>query len=164
MKPPTGGPRIGPTTAGISTQLVAWIRSRFSTLRISTSRPTGIISAPPMPSKKRATTRKATLGALAQAMAPSRKIDDGAAEHGAGAEAVGDAPRHRNEDRQADQIGGQRDGQAGGGDAQFARHAGQGGGQHRAVQLLHEHGGADDQGDGAEMGSGSAGIGMTYPV
>ena len=65
---------MGPTTAGISTQLVAWIRSRFSTLRISTSRPTGIIRAPPTPSKKRAITRKVTLGALAQEMDPSRKM------------------------------------------------------------------------------------------
>ena len=37
-------------------------------------------------------------------------------------------------------------------DPQLPRHAGQGRGQHGAVQLLHEHGGADDQGDGAEMG------------
>ena len=59
--------------AGIRTQEVAWIRSRFSTLRISTSRPTGIISAPPMPWKNRAATRKPTLGASAQAMEPRRK-------------------------------------------------------------------------------------------
>ena len=74
MKPPSGGPRMGPTTAGISTQLVAWIRSRFSTLRIRISRPTGIIRAPPMPCRKRAVTRKATLLARLHRIEPSMKV------------------------------------------------------------------------------------------
>ena len=73
MKPPSGGPRIGPSMAGISTQDIAATRLRFSTLRISTSRPTGIIMAPPMPWKNRASTSSGRLGAWAQAMEPRVK-------------------------------------------------------------------------------------------
>ncbi len=49
MKPPSGGPATGPIRAGMVSQAMALTRSDFSTLRNSTSRPTGTIIAPPSP-------------------------------------------------------------------------------------------------------------------
>ena len=45
------------TSAGIVTQAIALTRSRFSMVRTSTRRPTGVIIAPPMPCTMRATTK-----------------------------------------------------------------------------------------------------------
>jgi hypothetical protein len=56
MKPPSGGPISGPTSAGSVTQTMALMSSRLSTLRTNMSRPTGVIMAPPMPSSMRAST------------------------------------------------------------------------------------------------------------
>ena len=60
MNPPTGGPSIGPTSAGMVIQAMACTSSLFGTLRSKTSRPTGIIIAPPMPWMERATTKPAS--------------------------------------------------------------------------------------------------------
>ena len=49
MKPPIGGPRIGPISAGMMSHDIADTMSRLATDRSSTSLPTGIIIAPPMP-------------------------------------------------------------------------------------------------------------------
>ena len=49
MKPPSGGPQIGPISAGMVTSAMALTRSRLSMLRNRMSRPTGVIIAPPMP-------------------------------------------------------------------------------------------------------------------
>ena len=49
MKPPSGGPSTGPISAGMVSQDMALTRSRLLTVRSSTSRPTGVIMAPPMP-------------------------------------------------------------------------------------------------------------------
>ena len=56
MKPPSGGPISGPTSAGSVTQTMALMSSRLSTLRTRMRRPTGVIMAPPMPSTMRAST------------------------------------------------------------------------------------------------------------
>ena len=48
-KPPSGGPRIGPSRAGMLSSAKAATVSDFGTLRRTTSRPTGIIIAPPSP-------------------------------------------------------------------------------------------------------------------
>ncbi len=69
--PPTGGPSNGPIVAGISTQNMAVISSLLLTLRISTSRPTGTIIAPPAPCSSRAPTRKARPGAAAHRIEPA---------------------------------------------------------------------------------------------
>ena len=71
MKPPTGGPITGPISAGIVTQAMALTSSRFSMLRTSTSRPTGVIIAPPMPCTMRATTKPSSELAKAQPIDPS---------------------------------------------------------------------------------------------
>ena len=57
MKPPTGGPMIGPTSAGIVTHAIASTSLCRSIERTSTSRPTGVIIAPPIPCRMRAITK-----------------------------------------------------------------------------------------------------------
>ena len=49
MKPPSGGPQIGPISAGMVTSDMALSRSFLSMLRTMMRRPTGVIIAPPMP-------------------------------------------------------------------------------------------------------------------
>src|SRR5215469_11744272 len=49
MKPPTGGPSIGPINAGTVSHARASTNSDRGTLRRMTRRPTGIIIAPPIP-------------------------------------------------------------------------------------------------------------------
>ncbi len=49
MKPPSGGPSTGPSSAGMVSQASAEIISDLVTLRRITSRPTGTIIAPPRP-------------------------------------------------------------------------------------------------------------------
>ena len=56
MKPPSGGPRTGPISAGTVSQASEPTSSRFSTLRRMTSRPTGTIIDPPIPWTMRAAT------------------------------------------------------------------------------------------------------------
>ena len=73
MKPPTGGPISGPTSAGIVSHAIAetsWLRG---VERTSTSLPTGVIIAPPMPCRKRAPTNSASEPATAQATEPQTK-------------------------------------------------------------------------------------------
>jgi hypothetical protein len=71
--PPTGGPTIGPTSAGIVSQAMALTSCDFSVDLSSTSRPTGVIIAPPMPCRKRAATNSMRLPEMAQAIDPARK-------------------------------------------------------------------------------------------
>ena len=49
MKPPSGGPIIGPISAGTTSQASAETSSCFGIMRRITRRPTGTIIAPPMP-------------------------------------------------------------------------------------------------------------------
>ncbi len=56
MKPPSGGPQIGPTSAGIVTSDMALSSNFLSMLRTRMRRPTGVIIAPPMPWTTRAST------------------------------------------------------------------------------------------------------------
>jgi hypothetical protein len=63
---------MGATRAGIVSQLSACTSSLLGTVRSSTSRPTGTISAPPMPCRKRAATSCSSELLAAQASDPSR--------------------------------------------------------------------------------------------
>ena len=74
MKPPSGGPITGPTSAGTVTQAIALTRRCRSTERTSTSRPTGVIMAPPMPCTIRATTNISSEFESAQPIEPMTKI------------------------------------------------------------------------------------------
>ena len=71
--------------------------------------PTGIIIAPPMPCRKRATTRKRQIGRMAQSERASGEERRWRRGTRRARPAVGDLAAGGNEDRQADQIGGQRD-------------------------------------------------------
>src|ERR1700726_574865 len=71
MKPPSGGPITGPTSAGTVTQAIAFTSALLSIERSSTSRPTGVIIAPPMPCTMRAITKSVTDEDSAQPIDPT---------------------------------------------------------------------------------------------
>ena len=73
MKPPSGGPITGPTSAGTVTQAIAFTSALLSIERSSTSRPTGVIIAPPMPCRMRAITKSVTEDDSAQPIDPAMK-------------------------------------------------------------------------------------------
>ena len=60
MKPPSGGPITGPISAGTVTHAIALTSALLSIERSSTSRPTGVIIAPPRPWTMRAITKSVT--------------------------------------------------------------------------------------------------------
>ena len=74
MKPPTGGPMIGPISAGMVTQAIASTSLVLSIERTSTSRPTGVIMAPPMPWTMRAITNSVSELESAQPIEPITKV------------------------------------------------------------------------------------------
>src|SRR3954453_21283559 len=71
MKPPSGGPITGPISAGTVTHAMAATRALLSMERSSTSRPTGVIIAPPMPCRIRAMTKSVTEDDSAQPIEPA---------------------------------------------------------------------------------------------
>ena len=145
MKPPSGGPTIGPTSAGIVTQAIAATRSLFSTVRTSTSRPTGVIIAPPMPCND---ARQHELLSASRERAADRaehEDDDGRDEDGAGAETVGDPAAGRNEDGERQQIGGDRELERERARADIGRDGRQRRRDDGRVHVFHEHGRGDDQ-------------------
>ena len=74
MKPPTGGPTIGPISPGMLSQAMAstsWLRG---VTRTSTSRATGVISAPPKPCSSRDSTKVNSEFEAAQATEPAMKM------------------------------------------------------------------------------------------
>ena len=108
MKPPSGGPITGPISAGTVTQAIALTSALLSIERNSTSRPTGVIIAPPMPCRMRANTKSVTEEDSAQPIDPSMNTAIAIAEHHARAEPVGGPAARRNEHRERQQIGGDR--------------------------------------------------------
>ena len=73
MKPPSGGPITGPTSAGTVTHAIALTSALLSIERSSTSRPTGVIIAPPTPCRMRAMTKWVTEVDSAQPIEPTMK-------------------------------------------------------------------------------------------
>src|SRR6201747_388328 len=71
MKPPSGGPITGPTSAGTVTHAMALTSALLSIERSSTSRPTGVIMAPPAPCRMRAITKSVTDDDSAQPIEPT---------------------------------------------------------------------------------------------
>ena len=149
MKPPTGGPITGPISAGIVTQAMASTSSRL------------VDRAHQHQAADRRHHRAAhalhdagddEIGERARQRAADRaehEHGDGGAEHGARAEAVGGPAARRDEDRERQQIGGDRElerervGADVGGDRR------QRGRDHRRVHVLHEQRDRDDQRDDA---------------
>src|SRR5476649_2018804 len=73
MKPPSGGPMTGPISAGTVTHAIALTSALLSMERSSTSRPTGVIMAPPAPCTIRAITNWVTEEDSAQPIEPTMK-------------------------------------------------------------------------------------------
>jgi hypothetical protein len=73
MKPPIGGPVSGPIRAGIVSSAIADTSSLRLVVRSSTSRPTGVIMAPPMPCRKRDRTKVRSESEMAQNTDPMTK-------------------------------------------------------------------------------------------
>ena len=71
MKPPTGGPSTGPSSAGMVSHAIAATSSCFGAVRSSTRRPTGTIIAPPMPCSTREATRNASVSARPHRIEPT---------------------------------------------------------------------------------------------
>ena len=67
MKPPSGGPITGPSSAGMDRKDMAFSRSCLGTVRSRMMRPTGTIMAPAMPCTMRARTSCGRSWARAQA-------------------------------------------------------------------------------------------------
>ena len=74
MRPPATGPSIGPMRAGIVTNVIARTSSDLSNVRTIVSRPTGTMSAPPMPCRMRQATRTWMFVARPQKSEPSVKM------------------------------------------------------------------------------------------
>src|SRR5713101_1974092 len=105
MNPPSGGPITGPTSAGTVTQAIAFTSALLSIERSSTSRPTGVIIAPPKPCTMRAITKSVTEPDSA-ADRTHHEDRDGDGEHHARPEPIGGPAARRNEYRQRQQIRG----------------------------------------------------------
>lgn len=73
MKPPTGGPTNGPITPGIVNIAMAETSSDFRVDLSRMARPTGTVIEPPIPWRKRASTKACTLSAMAQSSEPAMK-------------------------------------------------------------------------------------------
>ena len=73
MKPPSGGPNTGPSSAGTVSQASAVTSSSFGTVRRMTSRPTGTIIAPPIPWMMRKITKSGSDCASPQSSEPKVK-------------------------------------------------------------------------------------------
>src|SRR4051812_21757894 len=71
MKPPSGGPITGPTSAGTVTHAMALTSALLSMERSKTRRPTGVIIAPPAPCTIRAITKWVTEEDSAQPIEPA---------------------------------------------------------------------------------------------
>ena len=152
MKPPSGGPITGPISAGTVTHVIALTSALLSIERSSTSRPTGVIIAPPMPCRMRAMTKWVDVLRQRAADRPDHEHADGDREHHARAEAVGGPAAGRNEHGERQQVGRDRELQRQRAGADVGRDRRQRGRNHRRVHVLHEQGGGDDQRDQAFFG------------
>ena len=170
MNPPSGGPITGPTSAGTVTQAIALTSALLSIERSSTSRPTGVIIAPPMPCTIRAMTKSVTEAERAQPIEPSMKTAIAMTEHHAGAEAVGGPSARRNEYRKRQQIRGNRElqRQRAGADIRCDRRKRCR--NNRGIHVLHEQGSGHDERDQAFFfhrirgEAGAAEAGLYHPV
>ena len=159
MKPPTGGPTSGPISAGMVSQAMAETSSRFGVARTSTSRATGVIIAPPMPCRKRASTKSTSEPENAQAIEPMTKTPIADAEDALGAEAVGHPAADRDEDGERDEIGGQRQLERDRAGADIVGDRRQRGRDDGRIHVLHEQGDREDERDGSVQGAVSGDIG-----
>ena len=114
------------------------------TARNSTSRPTGTIIAPPRPWKTRQSANSTHTVAEAAQHRAEGEDSDRRAEDSARAEMVGEPAADRNEYGQAEDISGDADREMDRRRPEIDRHLRQSGGDHRAVEILHEESRSDD--------------------
>src|SRR6516225_773002 len=119
----------------------------FSTLRNSTSRPTGTIMAPPSPCSTRAAVSAITSPLSPQRTEPRGEHRDGGTEDGATAEPIRRPTPERNEHREAQEIGGNGHAEPHRIGMQRYRHLRQRRGDDGGVDLLHDDRRCDDDGD-----------------
>ena len=124
------------------------INAALSMLRNRTSRPTGTIMAPPKPCSTRAAVSSTDIVGKAAEDRAEREQRDRGAEHGAAAEPIRRPAADRNEHREAEQIGRDRNTQPHRIGVQRDRHLRQRRGDHGGIDLLHDDRRADDHGDG----------------
>ena len=74
MKPPIGGPTIGPMRPGMESHAMALTSCARGVTRTSTSRATGVIIAPPKPCSSRESTKASSEFEAAQAIEPAMKM------------------------------------------------------------------------------------------
>ena len=72
-KPPSGGPTIGPISAGIVSQAMAETSCSRGVPRTSSRRATGVIIDPPIPCRNRDSTKVSIESEKAQAIEPTTK-------------------------------------------------------------------------------------------
>ena len=104
MNPPSGGPTIGPIVAGIISQAITVTSSLFEQARSITSRPTGDISAPPIPCSRRDATRKNRFCDTPHRIDPSVNKPMAARNTVRGPPPVRQLAARRDEHRQSEQI------------------------------------------------------------
>ena len=147
MKPPSGGPINGPSSAGTTSQASAETSSCLGTSRTITSRPDRRHHRAADPLNDAVDDEIEERGGGAAERRARREDDDRDAEHRARAEAVGHPAGNRNEDGKRQQIGGERELERDRILAQIDRDRRQRRGDHRRIEVLHEEGAGDDQGN-----------------
>ena len=150
-QPPTGGPRMGATSAGQVRMAMARTMPSLGVSRNTTSRPTGTIIAPPRPWMVRETVKVQRL-LLAAHRSEASEHHDGGCEDPPRPMALGGPAADRNEHRQCDQVGGHAHREMRGRRVELRRHRRQRRGDHRRVEILHEkHRGHQQRGGGPAL-------------
>ena len=134
MKPPSGGPMTGPTSAGTVTQAMALTSALLSMERSSTKRPTGVIIAPPAPCTIRA-------------MTADHENGNRETEYHPRAEAIGGPSARWYEHREGQQVGGNGELERQGAGADIGGDRGKRCRNHRRIHVFHEQGSGHDQRD-----------------
>ena len=144
MNPPSGGPPSGPTSAGMVSNAMAPTSSLRCVERTRTRRATGVIIAPPMPCRKRASTKVEQAIGKRAGDRTKDEDEDGGAKDPFGAEPVGHPAAQGNEDRQRHHVGRQRQLQRDRPHAEVMGDRGQRGRNDGGVHLLHEQSDGED--------------------
>ena len=104
MKPPSGGPITGPTSAGTVTQAIAFTSALLSIVRSSTSRPTGVVVGPADALQGARDHKISDRGRQRAADRSHHEDGDGDRKHHAGTEPIGGPAAGRDEYRERQQI------------------------------------------------------------
>ena len=151
MKPPSGGPTTGAIRPGQVMSAMARTRSCFEAVRRTASRPTGDISAAAAPCSTRAEVNSKRLPANPQRIEAKVKTPIAAQKTLRTPKRSASHPLAGNDGAERKKVGGDADGERHGVGAERFRHRRQRDRDHRAVEILHEEGGGDDERDQPRM-------------